>query len=196
MRDVEGAAGRARIRDRALKGCDIWNVRNIEISRNGKRIHVPAIQVNEKTVIISGKWLRFATILHEEWLEGPLLNAPDLIIAALKNTKCAADIFAFSQKPYEASAYYPHYYTLDNAAAIPITLSRTGSNEAFLGKLRQDVSRATRLGVTVRQTVLDDALLEGITRIYNETPIRQGAPFLALRQKPGYRKAGELDLPG
>jgi hypothetical protein len=45
------------------------------------------------------------------------------------------------------------------------------------GKTRNMVRRAEKMGVTVREVPFDDALVRGISAIYNESPTRQGKAF-------------------
>jgi hypothetical protein len=44
-------------------------------------------------------------------------------------------------------------------------------------KARNKVRKAEKSGVAVREVAFDDALIRGITAIYNESPIRQGKRF-------------------
>jgi hypothetical protein len=65
---------------------------------------------------------------------------------------------------------------LDNVAAI-----NTTDFDAWWGKLpqstRKNCRRAERRGLSTRFVSLDRSLAEGIKRIYDETPIRQGRRF-------------------
>ena len=44
-------------------------------------------------------------------------------------------------------------------------------------KVRNKVRKAAKNGVVVREVPFDDALVQGISAIYNESPVRQGKRF-------------------
>jgi hypothetical protein len=41
---------------------------SIEISVGGKWVRVPALDVNGKTIVVKGEWIKVAVIHDEEWL--------------------------------------------------------------------------------------------------------------------------------
>ena len=70
---------------------------NIEISRKGKWLKVPAVRVDETSVIIRGKWFKVASIHDEAWLEVEVTE-PTTFLEKVKNSDLHADIFTFAQK--------------------------------------------------------------------------------------------------
>jgi len=94
----------------------------------------------------------------------------------LKAAPLRADIFTFSQKLPDTQPKFPYALVWDNVAAVSIT----GYDqwwEKLPQETRKNVRRAGKRGVEVRSTIFDDALVQGIKRIYDETPMRQGRRF-------------------
>src|SRR5690349_4035620 len=68
-----------------------------EISWRGKLVKVPAVEVEDRTVLVLGKWLRIATIHDEVWLEGDGVRNPEAAITKIGGA-LPADVFTFAQK--------------------------------------------------------------------------------------------------
>ena len=147
-----------------------------EVSIKGKWVRMPAIAVRDYILIISGKFLKIATIKNEFYEIEEVVN-PHSIIDALKKSKPKADIFTFSQKIPDSEPKFSYYYELDNVAAIRISTFDDWWNNKIGRKERQDMRRAYSRGVEVRLTPFDDNLVKGIMEIYNETPVRQSKRF-------------------
>ena len=95
------------------------------------------------------------------------------------------DIFTFLERkwccpiPYSPETWLK---TGDNIALLNVTnyrdwLDRVGK------KTRNMIRKAEKNGVEVQVVEPDDRLTEGIWKIYNETPIRQGRPFTHFGEK-------------
>lgn len=150
----------------------------IEIRVAGVTRKVPALQINDATVMVTGRWLKLASIHDEEWQEGEVLPNPDQFIAEVRRHKrLGADIFTFSQKPNDPTPRFPFYYDWDSIAAVPVISFSDWWTKRVSTDLRRDVRRAAKRGVVVRSVPFTDDLVRGIVDIYNETPIRQGRHF-------------------
>jgi hypothetical protein len=150
----------------------------IEIRVAGINRKVPAFQISDATVMVTGRWLKFASVHDEEWQEGEVLPNPEQFIAELRRHKrLGADIFTFSQKPNDPTPRFPFYYDWDSIAAVPVISYSDWWTKRVSTRLRQDVRKAAKLGVVVRSVPFTDDLVRGIADIYNETPIRQGRRF-------------------
>jgi len=89
------------------------------------------------------------------------------------------DIFTFIERKWSQRVPHPQrtwVRTEDNVALLEV---RTYDEwwESISKKTRNMVRKAEKSGVTTRISVADDELAEGIWKIYNETPIRQGRAF-------------------
>lgn len=71
---------------------------------------------------------------------------------------------------------------LDNFAVLKVSTFDHWMKDQIDFKVRNKVRKAAKNGVVVREVPFDDALIGGISGIYNESPIRQGRRF------PHYRK--------
>src|SRR6266496_6730076 len=83
----------------------------IEVSAKGEWIKVPALNVDGNSIVVTGKWIKTASIHDEIWLEKGVED-PDLCIKMLKSSTSQglqADVFTFTQKlPLTAPKYsYP-----------------------------------------------------------------------------------------
>jgi hypothetical protein len=152
-----------------------------EISVKGKVVTVPSFCIQRQTVVLSGTWLTTARIHDEEWMTGPLVDDPDLFIRSLQSASPRPDIFTFAQSVSETQPRYRYPMEWEDAAAVPIT---TYSDwwDGLPREARKNVRRAERRGVAIKLVAFDDALIQGIKGIYDETPIRQGRRFWHYRK--------------
>jgi len=151
---------------------------SIEISVKGKWVRVPALDVNGRTIVVTGTWLKIAAVKDEEWEEGEVALPPDQFLAHAQQLKdLGADMFTFSQKETDPTPRFSFYHDWDSIAAIPVVSFSDWWTKRVPFRLRQDVKRAARLGVVVRHFSFTDDSIRAIMDIYDETPIRQGRPF-------------------
>lgn len=147
-----------------------------EVRIKGAGRHVPSVEVEGRIVVVLGRWLRIASVHEEIWTEGQVVADPASFIQAIREAGLKADLFAFRQKLPATEPRYPYHVFFENWAVI-----RTGNLNAWWDSLpqssRKNVRRASRRGVVVRSARCDEALIQGITEIYNELPIRDGRPF-------------------
>ena len=148
-----------------------------EIRRNGKTIEVPVLLIDNKEIIITGKIIRIAQICDQQWLESNQVENPQSLIDALKHTESKADIFTFSQQPPEIEPKFDYYMEWDNFAAIEIKSYNHWFKKQIYRGARRSIKKSIKKGVVVKLLDFDDDLVKGISRIYDETPIRQGKPF-------------------
>ena len=64
----------------------------------------------------------------------------------------------------------------DNFAALQVTSYDHWWNQQIGFKARNKAKQALKKGVEVREVAFDDELVKGIWEVYNESPVRQGAP--------------------
>ena len=147
-----------------------------EIMVKGRQIKVPFAEIEDRGVIVTGKWVRIATIEDEEFVEGASVVNPECFIGKLKEKRLGADIFTFAEPLENTNPRHDFYFEWDNAAVIRIT-----DYKSWEGSLSQDtrrnVRKAAKAGVILKAVAFDDNLVRGIVDIYNETPVRQGRRF-------------------
>jgi hypothetical protein len=148
-----------------------------EISERGQPVMVPGIVVGSCTVIVTGKWLRVASVNEEDWT--PRSSIPDLpsLVEAVRGSGVRADLLTYAQGFTDIKPHFSYAYEWDNVAAIPVATYTEWWEKHVSHDLRRDVKRAEKRGVTVRSVELDDELVRGIKEIYDELPMRQGRRF-------------------
>jgi hypothetical protein len=148
-----------------------------EIRVKGKALSVPAVQIDGRTVISTGRWLRIAAVREEELLEGDSVSNPDSAVSQLRESGLRADLFTFAQRLPDVAPRYDYHMEWENAAVLPITSYSRWWKERTEYSIRKGVNKARRLGVVAKVAEFDDRFAEGIWRNYNETPVRQGRAF-------------------
>lgn len=147
---------------------------SIEISVKGTWIKVPALDVNGDRLVATGRWLKVAFVHDEAWLESEI-NDPEACVRELKNHAprgLRADIFTFAQKLPAIVPKYKYSTEWDSIAAIPLTNFKTWW-ESVPQETRKNVRRAQKRGVVVDVRPFDDALVQGISGVNNESAVRQ-----------------------
>lgn len=129
----------------------------------------------ERDLVIAGKWILSAAIHDEEWIEGDIIAQPQDFTRSL-GAPASADIFTFARPLPECEPRFPFHYEWDNVAVAKLG-DFTKWWESLPQETRKNVRRSQRRGVTVGRVKFDDMLAQGISNIYNETPIRQGRKF-------------------
>ena len=147
-----------------------------EIAVRGKTVRVPTAEVDGRTVIVTGRLPRVASIHDGAFTEGDDISDPREFLTKLADSGIRADMFTFSQKIYEGQPKHPYPFEWDNAAVAP-TSSYKDWWDGLPQVVRKNVRRAIKRGVAVDVAAFDDDLVRGIKEIYDETPMRQGRRF-------------------
>jgi len=95
----------------------------------------------------------------------------------LQESGTAIDLFTFIQRLSDRTPKYCYPMEWDNFAVLRVTSFDEWMTRQIDFKVRNKIRKAAKNGVVVREVPLDDALIHGISTIYNETPIRQGRRF-------------------
>jgi hypothetical protein len=149
----------------------------VNVNEKGDFRKVPALHIHGLTVFVVGRWLKTAKIMDELYLDTDSVVEPEQIMAKLKQEKMGADIFYFAQKLPHIQPLFNYKFGLNSVAAIPIESYADWYENKIPRDTRQAIRRSARRGVVVRKVEVNDALIDGIVRIYNESPIRQGRHF-------------------
>ncbi len=152
------------------------NVRIFEetIRFRGVPVRRTAVLVDHQTFIISGKFLRTAS-LKREWQED--VSDPRTVIQALTSDLARPDLLKFWQRVPDIAAKFGYYKEWRQIAAIPITSYKQWFEKQISPKARNKIRKSQKLGVVVRQVDLNDDFVSGVMAIYNQSPIRRGKPF-------------------
>ncbi len=150
---------------------------SVHITVKGQWVEVPALCVDGKTVVCTGKWIKKAELHEEEWSPSDPFEDADAFIVKLKQQKPNADYFTFAQTVCSDGPRYSYYMELDNVAAIS-TKSFSDWWEYHLPQVtRKNVRRSQKRGVTVRPMPLDDTTIGLVHHLYNHIRVKQGSQF-------------------
>jgi hypothetical protein len=127
-----------------------------------------------KDIRVKGRVLKIASLDADRY---EFITDPEAAIRDLRDARGRVDIFTFMQGLPPAPPKFPYLWEPDNLAALPISTYDQWFTSQIDGKTRNMVRRAEKKGVVVREVPFDDALVRGISAIYNESPVRQGRPF-------------------
>ena len=131
------------------------------------------INIGTADLVVSGRLIRIARLDGENY---KYLDGPATAIEALTRSRQRVDLFTFTQPLPDSSPRYPYPWEWENLAVLPVTTFDAWW--AAMGfKARNKAKQASKKGVVIREVPCDDALIQGISRIYNETPVRQGRRF-------------------
>jgi hypothetical protein len=102
---------------------------------------------------------------------------PQLAIHELRESKARVDLFTFMQRPPETKPKFQFFTVQDNLAVLSVSTFDHWWTKQVDTKTRNMVRKPEKKGVAIREVPFDDALVQGIWEVYNESPVRQGKPF-------------------
>lgn len=151
-------------------------LKQVEIRVAGKNTLVPAADILGRTVFVRGGRVKIASELDADVTPGECVSNSDQFVAELKKSGLKADVFTFFQRPPDVKPKFDCHLEWDNYAVVDCE-----NFDAWWEKLPQEARKNTRRsakrGVVVRPVAYDDALAQGIYKLCNESPMRQGKPF-------------------
>jgi hypothetical protein len=127
-----------------------------------------------KDILVQGRLIRIGRLAAEGY---EFLEHPDAALDALREFGVRIDLFTFTQSLSDTSLKCGYPLEWDNVAAMPVSTFDHWWTGQISDKTRNMVRRAQKKGVAVREVPFDDSLVQGISAIYNESPIRQGRSF-------------------
>ena len=155
----------------------VMSIEQSTIHVKGKPIRVPSARVEGRTVIRRGRYIKVASVAHEDLIEGDTVKDLALFIAELKRSGLKADLFTYGQRLPETVPKQNFEIEWETAAAIPITNFAQWLKERAEYSTRKAITRAQKIGVVVKEVELDDDFVAAVQPIYNEIPVRQGRAF-------------------
>jgi len=147
------------------------------IGVKGETVLVPSIQIDGRTLVTTGSWLKTASVQDEDLLENETVANPESFLKELQATPLKADLFTFAQRLPDSAARYNYHVDWDNFAVIPITTYADWWEKRIEPSVRRAVRKAAKSGIVVKSVAFDDEFVRGIVNINNETPVRQGKPY-------------------
>ncbi|HEY5742752.1 MAG TPA: hypothetical protein VIS99_09435 [Terrimicrobiaceae bacterium] len=126
-------------------------------------------------VTVTGRISRIVR-LRDEYHD--FVQNPDEFLAALGSQRhLHGNLFTFIQRVPDRTPRFPYHLEWDAAAVLQLSTYDNWWKKQINDKTRNMVRKAHKAGIEIRDVEFSDELVEGIARIYNETPIRQGRRF-------------------
>jgi hypothetical protein len=141
---------------------------------NGEHAQIECLEIEGQTYTVS-RSLTTAVRLEDEWFDD--VSNPEAVIAALKQSSLAADIFTFWQRLPHTEPQFDFHREWEVIAALPVTNFEHWWNNQIKPATRNLIRKAEKKGVEVRPARYDDEFVRGMTEIFNEVPVRQGRRF-------------------
>jgi hypothetical protein len=130
---------------------------------------------------ILGREIRFrGRLVRTAFIDGEgyqFLQDPKLAVELFRKSKTRADLFTFIPRLSETAPKYDYPVEWDNMAALRVTSFDDWMKNQIDRKVRNMVRKSEKTGVEIREVAYDDSFVQGISKIYNESPVRQGRPF-------------------
>lgn len=130
--------------------------------------------IGDKEILVTGRIVKTAS-MRAEYYE--VLDSPRDFVAELETSKIGADLFTFLQSASDTTPHFNYHLEWDSISVLPITSYENWWKHQIHDKTRNMVRKGQKKGIDVRLTPFDDALVQGIMDIYNESPVRQGRKF-------------------
>jgi len=144
------------------------------IRRRGLPVRLDAVRAEDKTFLISGRFIKTAA-LKNEWQED--INDADRVVRELRACPATIDFLRFWQRIPETEARYAYYKEWRYVAAIPVTEYKHWLQKQISPKARNKIKKSAKFGVVIQETELSDELVRGIMDIFNQSPVRRGKRF-------------------
>jgi hypothetical protein len=137
-----------------------------------------SLEVLGKEVRVGGRLIRIGFVDGEGY---QFLDDPNAALEMIRKARPKIDLFTFIQPLSHPTPKHNYPMEWDNYATLRVTTFDEWMTHQIDFKVRNKVRKAAKNGIVVREVSFDDALIRGISAIYNETPIRQGRRFWHYR---------------
>jgi hypothetical protein len=133
-----------------------------------------SVEAFNREIRVDGSLVRIARLDGEGY---QFLDCPDAALPNLRKSRTRIDVFTFIQRISDNPPKYEFPMEWDNVASLRVSSLDHWMARQIDPSTRNKIRKATKNGVTTREVRFDDALVEGISAIYNESPVRQGKRF-------------------
>lgn len=127
-----------------------------------------------KEISVSGEFLKVAR-LQEQWYED--LEDPKGLVKALLENNVVADLLTFWQRVPHSEPLFDFPFEWEDVAVLRVQTYEHWWKNQIKSQMRNIIRRSEKRGLVVREAEFDDEFVNGMTGIFNETPVRQGRRF-------------------
>lgn len=156
-----------------LSGAKVMEDNQIEISVKGKWVKAPAVEFEDKFIVLKGTGVKTAQVHDEEWMEDEVSD-PEACVKLLKAQKAGLhpDVFTFTQKLPATQPKYDYPMEWDSVAVARTTTFKSWW-EDLPQETRKNVRRSQKRDVAIRVVPFGDDLIRGIMSVNDDSPVRQ-----------------------
>jgi hypothetical protein len=133
------------------------------------------LKVCGNDIRVEGRIIRIARLELDKY---EFLEDPRVVLEGLRKSGMRIDLFTFLQRLPDTSPKYDYPMEWDNLGVLPVSTFDHWWNQQIRSYPRNRARQAEKKGIILREVPFDDALVQGIWRIYNECPVRQGKRFI------------------
>lgn len=113
--------------------------------------------------------------LEDEWFDD--IGDPQAVIRALQQLDRKPDLLTFWQRVPDVEPRHLYHVEWEELAVLPIPSYEHWWNQQIKSRVRNQIRKAEKEGLVVKEVPYDDDFVRGMTAIFNESPVRQGRPF-------------------
>ena len=141
----------------------------------GQPASLRCVELLGQTFVVEGGALTQVS-LEDEWFED--LHDPQAAIRALQEQLGGkADLLTFWQRMPHTDARHAYRTEWEELAVLPVTSYEHWWQHQIKSRVRNQIRKAEKDGLVVKEVPYDDDAVRGMTAIFNESPVRQGRPF-------------------
>jgi hypothetical protein len=141
----------------------------------GRPAEICCTEIGGQVYSVSRGPLRVVS-LEDEWYED--VRDPVAVVEALCHAvDFAPDLLTFWQRLPDVQPRYAYHLEWVDLAVLPVTSYDRWWREQIKSRVRNQIRKSQKEGVVVTEAPFDDEFVAGMTRIFNETPVRQGRRF-------------------
>lgn len=141
----------------------------------GRPASIRCADIGGQTFVVQGGLISTVS-LEDEWF-GDVAD-PQAVIQALRTSlDTTPDIFSFWQRLPDAQPRYGFHTEWEEIAVLPVKSYDHWWKNQIKSRVRNQIRKAEKEGLVVKEVPYDDDFVGGMTAIFNESPTRQGRPF-------------------
>jgi hypothetical protein len=132
------------------------------------------MKIADADIQVTGRFFRIAR-LEQDGLDFP--ECPEVLIEKARKSSLAVDLLTFVQTLPDTQPCFAYHMEWDNVAALRVSSFEHWWTKQIDFRVRNKARKSEKSGLAIREATVDDALIRGISSIYNESPVRQGKAF-------------------